>query len=73
MGTFEAEKNKRLSVRKDESGIAEIETQEFLVLSYIQMFSFKRYFKIKKKYCSISTSKCNGLPLPSSPLKGTTI
>lgn len=47
MGTFGPNKN-RLSVRKDESGIAEVETQEFLGLPYIQMFSFKRYYKMKK-------------------------
>lgn len=38
------------------------------------MFSFTRYFEVKKKCCNISKSKCNELLyLPSSPLKGTTI
>jgi len=49
MGTFGTEKKQRLSVRKDESGITEVETQEFLASPYIQMFSFKRHFNVKKK------------------------
>lgn len=47
MGIFGAEKKQRLSVRKDESGTAEVETQEFLGSPYVQMVSFKRYFKGK--------------------------
>lgn len=47
MGIFGAEKNQRLSVRKDESGTVEVETQEFLGSPYVQMVSFKRYFKEK--------------------------
>lgn len=49
-------KKQRLSVRKDESGIAEVETQAFLASPYIQMFSFKRYFNIKKKNAAVSVS-----------------
>ena len=58
----------------DESGIAEVETREFLGSPYVQMVSFKRYFKIKKKMLPYYHSKYNELLyLPFSPLKGTTI
>lgn len=68
MRTFGTEKKKqRLSVIKDESGRAEVETQEFLASPYIQMFSFKRYFNIKK-CCSISQSKYNELFISQPPL-----
>lgn len=57
--------------------LAEIDTQKFLVPSYIQMFSLRRHLKPKgkKKYCSISKSKCSSLTssLSTSPLKGTTV
>lgn len=49
-------KKQRLSVRKDESGIAEVETQEFLASPYIQMFSFKRYFNRKRKNAAVSVN-----------------
>lgn len=56
MRTLGAE-TQRLSVRKDKLVTTEVGTQEFLGSPYIQMFSFNRYCKIKKKCCNISQSK----------------
>lgn len=66
MGTFGPNKN-RLSVRKDESGIAEVETQEFLSSPYIQMFSFKRYYKMKKNAAVAVTLKTRNFFISHPP------